>query len=78
MGEMAASIAHEVNQPLAAIVAGGSAGLRWLANETPDLNRVQTILQRVVRDGTRASEIVGSVRAMFRKEVQKKAPLRRR
>ena len=75
MGEMAASIAHEVNQPLAAIVAGGSAGLRWLANEPPDLSRVQTILQRVVRDGTRAGEIVGSVRAMFRKEVQKKAPL---
>jgi signal transduction histidine kinase len=75
MGEMAASIAHEVNQPLAAIVAGGNAGLRWLASETPDLNRVQTILQRVVRDGTRASEVVGSVRAMFRKEVQRKAPL---
>ena len=75
MGEMAASIAHEVNQPLAAIVAGGSAGLRWLANEPPDLSRVQTILQRVVRHGTRAGEIVGSVRAMFRKGVQKKAPL---
>ena len=75
MGEMAASIAHEVNQPLAAIVAGGNAGLRWLANETPDLNRVQTILERVVRDSMRASEVVGSVRAMFRKEVQKKVPL---
>jgi signal transduction histidine kinase len=75
MGEMAASIAHEINQPLAAIVAGGNAGVRLLANDTPDLNRVQTILRRVVRDGTRASEVVGSVRAMFRKEMQKKASL---
>jgi HAMP domain-containing protein len=66
MGEMAASIAHEVNQPLAAIVASGNAGLRWLANEAPDLGKVQTILQRVVRDGLRASEVVASVRAMFK------------
>jgi signal transduction histidine kinase len=75
MGEMAASIAHEVNQPLAAIVANGSAGLRWLANTTPDLNEVQAALQRVVRDGVRASEIIGGVRAMFKKDVQERAPL---
>ena len=75
MGEMAASIAHEVNQPLAAIVTSGSAGLRWLARATPDLNEVQTALQRVVRDALRASEIIGSVRAMFNKDAQAWAPL---
>jgi len=75
MGEMAASIAHEVNQPLAAIVASGNAGLRWLGNATPDLGRVHGVLQRVVRDGLRASEIVGSVRAMFRKDVGERGPI---
>lgn len=76
MGEMAASIAHEVNQPLAAIVASGNAGLRWLTNETPDLGKVQTTLQRVVRDGLRASEVVASVRAMFKREAQERSPLK--
>jgi signal transduction histidine kinase len=75
MGEMAASIAHEVNQPLAAIVANANAGLRWLANAAPDLSKVQAVLQRVVRDGHRASEVVGSVRAMIKRDVQQKAPL---
>ncbi len=75
MGEMAASIAHEINQPLAAIVTSGNAGLRWLGNETPDLGKVRTILQRVVRDGMRASEIVESVRTMFKKDVRERGPL---
>jgi signal transduction histidine kinase len=75
MGAMAASIAHEVNQPLAAIVTSGNAGLRWLAHGTPDLNKVQNALQRVVSDGLRASEIIGGVRAMFKKDVQERAPL---
>jgi signal transduction histidine kinase len=75
MGEMAASIAHEVNQPLAAIVANANAGLRWLANAAPDLSKVQAVLQRVVRDGHRASEVVGSVRAMVKRDVQQKVPL---
>jgi C4-dicarboxylate-specific signal transduction histidine kinase len=75
MGEMAASIAHEVNQPLAAIVANANAGLRWLAHAAPDLSKVQAILQRVVRDGHRASEVVGSVRAMVKRDVQQKAAL---
>lgn len=75
MGEMAASIAHEVNQPLAAIVANANAGLRWLSNATPDLSKVQAILQRVVRDGHRASEVIGSVRTLIKRDVQQKAPL---
>src|SRR5262245_56402834 len=75
MGEMAASIAHEVNQPLAAIVANANAGLRWLSNATPDLSKVQAVLQRVVRDGHRASEVIGSVRTLIKRDVQQKAPL---
>jgi signal transduction histidine kinase len=75
MGEMAASIAHEVNQPLAAIVSNANAGLRWLAHPTPDLTKVDAVLQRVVRDGHRASEVIGSVRAMFKRDVQEKRAL---
>jgi signal transduction histidine kinase len=75
MGEMAASIAHEVNQPLAAIVTNGNAGLRWLANATPDLNKVNAVLQRVVRDGLRASEVIGSIRAIFKKGPLERAPV---
>jgi signal transduction histidine kinase len=74
-GEMAASIAHEVNQPLAAIVTSGSAGLRWLANATPDFNKVQAALQRIVRDGLRAGEIIGGIRAMFKKDAQERVSL---
>jgi signal transduction histidine kinase len=68
MGEMAASIAHEVNQPLSAIVSNASAGLRWLANAVPDLHKVRTVLERVVRDGHRASEVIASVRSMFKRD----------
>jgi signal transduction histidine kinase len=75
MGEMAASIAHEVNQPLAAIVTNGNAGLRWLANATPDLNKVNAVLQRVVRDGLRASEVIGSIRAIFKKGPLERTPV---
>jgi C4-dicarboxylate-specific signal transduction histidine kinase len=68
MGEMAASIAHEINQPLAAIVTNGSAGLRWLKRQTPDLREVERALERVVSDGHRASRIIGSIRAMVKKK----------
>jgi signal transduction histidine kinase len=75
MGEMAASIAHEINQPLSAIVTNANAGLRWLTNATPDINRLETILKRVVRDGLRASEVIASVRAMFKRDANVKVPL---
>ena len=48
MGEMAASIAHEINQPLGAIVANGNAGLRWLAGATPDREEARAALKRIV------------------------------
>jgi PAS domain S-box-containing protein len=65
VGEMAASIAHEIKQPLTAIVANGNAGLRWLAGATPDIENTQAALKRIVDDTHRASEVIDSVRSMF-------------
>jgi signal transduction histidine kinase len=67
MGELAASIAHEVNQPLAGIVINGNACLRWLAGESPNLAEAREAAQRIIRDGTRASDIIARVRALARK-----------
>jgi PAS domain S-box-containing protein len=67
MGEMTASIAHEINQPLGAIVTFGSAGLRWLASETPDLEEVRASLRRIVNEGHRASQVISGIRAMLEK-----------
>src|SRR5437588_13094924 len=72
MGAMTASIAHEINQPLTAIVSSGNAARRWLSNETPDLAEVRKLLQNIVESGHRASQIIYSVRAMFKKEGQEK------
>ena len=69
---MTASIAHEINQPLAAMAANGNAGLRWLARTEPDLDEVRQALERVVENSHRASDIVAGLRAMFRKDGQKK------
>jgi signal transduction histidine kinase len=70
---MTASIAHEINQPLAAIVTNSNAGLRWLSNAAPDLEEARSALKRIAKDGHRASEVIGSIRAMFRKEAQHKS-----
>jgi signal transduction histidine kinase len=72
MGEMAASIAHELNQPLGAIVTSGNAGLRWLGRATPDLDEAKASLQQIVSDGNRASQIVGTIRATFKKGSEEK------
>ncbi|WP_448098791.1 PAS domain-containing sensor histidine kinase [Luteibacter yeojuensis] len=68
LGEMSASIAHEVNQPLAAIVTHGEAALRWLRRPEPDLGEACDALERVVRDARRASEVVHRVRSLASKE----------
>ncbi len=67
MGELAASIAHEVNQPLAGIVINGNACLRWLAGEWPNLAEAREAAIRIIRDGTRASDIISRIRALARK-----------
>jgi len=70
MGEMAASIAHEINQPLAAIATNAAAGLRWLAALTPDLDEANNALTRIANDARRASEVIAGIRSMFKKENQ--------
>jgi PAS domain S-box-containing protein len=75
VGAMAASIAHEINQPLASIVANGNAGLRWLARPEPNLEEARSALGRVVNDGHRAAQIITSIRAMFRKESSERSPV---
>jgi PAS domain S-box-containing protein len=67
MGQLSASIAHEVNQPLVGVVASGNAGLRWLAAQPPDIAAAQRSLERVVRDGHRAAEILERIRALVKK-----------
>jgi len=67
LGELAASIAHEVNQPLAAIVADGTASLNWLRAEPPDLDRVRDALDAIVTDGYRAAEVIQRVRQLATK-----------
>ena len=75
MGAITASIAHEINQPLAAIVANAGAGLRWLSNKTPNQDEAAAALERIVRDGKRAGQVIETIRAMFRKETEEKTPL---
>jgi signal transduction histidine kinase/DNA-binding response OmpR family regulator len=67
VGEMTASIAHEISQPLAAIVTNGTAGLRWLSRDSPDLEQTSQAIRRMIRDGKRASEVVSRMRALFKK-----------
>jgi two-component system NtrC family sensor kinase len=73
MGAMTASIAHEINQPLAAIAANANAGLRWLSRPTPDIDEVHAALKRINNDAHRASEVIQSVRSIFKKAPQQGA-----
>ena len=67
MGELAASIAHEVNQPLSGIVSNGSACLRWLAGEKPNVEEVREAVCDIVRDGKRAGEVIARIRALTKR-----------
>jgi PAS domain S-box-containing protein len=67
LGELAASIAHEINQPLAAVITNGSACLRWLAGATPNLDEAREAVGRIIRDGKRASDVIGRIRALVKK-----------
>ena len=75
MGVMAASIAHEVNQPLAAVITNANAGLRWLANAEPDLDEVRAVLERIVNNGHRAGAVITGIRSMFRKDAGELGPV---
>ena len=72
---MSAAIAHEIRQPLGAIVTNANAGLRWLNRPAPDLDEVRDTLTHIVADGHRASEVIQSVRAMFAKGDHAGTPL---
>jgi hypothetical protein len=75
LAEISASIAHEVNQPLAAIVANSHSCQQWLSAEPPNLQRAQVTLERVIRDANSAGDIVGRTRALFRQGALVKLPL---
>lgn len=68
LGQLAASIAHEVNQPLAAIVTYGRSGRRWLAREAPGAREVADCLDHVVSNGTRAADVIGRIRSLARSD----------
>jgi PAS domain S-box-containing protein len=75
LGEVGASIAHEVNQPLASVVAHAEACLRWLDRETPELDEARNAAESIVKDGKRAGEVIRRVRALANKTDTQKAPL---
>jgi PAS domain S-box-containing protein len=75
LGEMTASIAHEVNQPLAAVVSHAEACLRWLERETPDLDEVREAVESIIKDGKRAGEVIRRVRGLAHKTATQKTPL---
>ena len=75
MGQMAASIAHEINQPLAGVVNNANAGLRWLNNRPPNIDEVRAALRRIVNDGERGSSIIESIRALLKKGDRKRVKL---
>jgi PAS domain S-box-containing protein len=75
LGELTASIAHEVNQPLAAVVANAEACLRWLDRATPDLTAARRSVESIINDGNRASGVIRRIRALVNKTNIERAPL---
>jgi signal transduction histidine kinase len=75
MGELSASIAHEINQPLGAIVANGQACLRFLAGSIPDIEEVKEAVEEIIGDGRRASEVLKRIRALVRNTAPERGTL---
>jgi signal transduction histidine kinase len=75
VAEMSASIAHEINQPLASVVTNAHACQTWLSHDPPNLERAQATLDRIIRDGHSAAEVVRRIRALFKEAAPVKAPL---
>ena len=67
MGELTASLAHEVNQPIAAAITNANTCMRWLAADAPNLEEARAAATRIVKDGTRAAEIISRIRLLFKK-----------
>jgi PAS domain S-box-containing protein len=72
MGELTASIAHEVNQPLGAIVTSAAAGARWLAAKPPQMDKARRALERIANDGKRAAEVIRRIRALMKRQAPRK------
>ena len=68
LGELTASLAHEINQPITATIMNASASIRWLARDQPDIDEVRASVERIKRDGERAGEIIRRVRSFYKKE----------
>ena len=75
LGQLTASIAHEVNQPLAGVVMNGNACLRWLTRATPNVDEAREAARRIVRDGNRAGEVITRLRELFKKTGGERTPL---
>jgi len=75
MGELSASIAHEVTQPIAGVVTNANAALRWLGRRPPDLQKAQYSLDEIIKDGNRATDIVERLRALIKKAPPRKDAL---
>ena len=75
MEALSASIAHEINQPLASMITNADAGLRWLGKEEPRIDKVDAALRRIVDDGHRANKVVAGIRTMFMKGTQERVQL---
>ena len=67
LGELAASIAHEISQPVAAVVTNADASLRWLSGVSPDLDEAREAIRRITRDGKRAGNVISRLRSLFKK-----------
>lgn len=75
LGELTASIAHEINQPLTAIVSNAAASLRWINRDFPDLEEATTALQRIMRDARRAGDVISRMRLLFKKATTATEPV---
>ncbi|WP_084674927.1 ATP-binding protein [Bradyrhizobium sp. WSM2793] len=75
MGQLTASIAHEINQPIAAVVSNAQAWLNWLNAQPPELEQVRQTLRWIISDGTRAADVIGRIRALIRNAPTQKEPL---
>ncbi len=75
VGELTASIAHEVNQPLAAVVTNGNACIRWLAGEIPNLEEARQAIMRIVKEGNRAGDVIRRIRSLMKKSPPQMAAL---
>jgi signal transduction histidine kinase len=74
-GQLSASIAHEINQPITGMVLKASAALRWLTVEKPDVNKIRDVLTDIVNAGQHAGDIITGVRAMFKKSINERAAI---